>query len=93
MGTKAKAIVDNATIETYTNVEVDNTTTGTVAFTTIIAMLAEVVGGASARISAPGSASSPLTVTLWIVLGSGSVGIGLILGAYLVSKKKKKYRA
>ena len=37
--------------------------------------------------------SSPLTATLSIVLGSGSAGIGLILGAYLVSKKKKKYRA
>ena len=81
-------------LNTYTNIEEDNTTKGNVPYSTVIALLTESVGGgASARISAPGSASSPLTVTLWIVLGSGSIGIGLILGAYLVSKKKKKHRA
>ncbi len=37
--------------------------------------------------------SSPLTTTLWIVVGSGSGGIVLIAGAYFVSKKKKRYQA
>ncbi len=48
-------------------------------------------GGSSAHF-VPGSASdqSPLTTTLWIVLGAGLLGMGAIGTAYFVSKKKKR---
>ncbi len=39
------------------------------------------------------SESSPLTLTLWIVLGAGLAGMGAIGAAYFVSKKKKKHQA
>ena len=43
----------------------------------------------------PGSANeqSPLTLTLWIVLGAGILGMGAIGTAYFVSKKKKRHQA
>lgn len=43
----------------------------------------------------PGSSTtqSPLTITLWIVLGSGLAGLAAIGTAYFVSKKKKRYNA
>ena len=37
--------------------------------------------------------SSPLTLTLWIVLGAGIAGMGAIGAAYFVSKKKKRPQA
>ena len=36
---------------------------------------------------------SPLTATLWIVLGAGIAGMGAIGAAYFVSKKKKRHEA
>ena len=36
---------------------------------------------------------SPLTLTLWIVLGAGILGMGAIGTAYFVSKKKKRHQA
>ena len=44
----------------------------------------------------PGASStnqSPLTLTLWIVLGAGILGLGAIGTAYFVSKKKKRHQA
>ena len=41
----------------------------------------------------PSSNQSPLTTTLWIVLGAGVLGLGAIGTAYFVSKKKKKHQA
>jgi len=38
-------------------------------------------------------ADSPLTTTLWIVLGAGLAGLAAIGTAYYVSKKKKRYQA
>ena len=38
----------------------------------------------------PSNDQSPLTLTLWIVLGAGVLGMGAIGTAYFVSKKKKK---
>ena len=38
---------------------------------------------------APSANQSPLTLTLWIVLGAGVLGLGAIGTAYFVSKKKK----
>ena len=39
------------------------------------------------------NSQSPLTLTLWIVLGTGVLGLGAIGVAYLVSKKKKRSQA
>ncbi len=41
----------------------------------------------------PTSNQSPLTLTLWIVLGAGILGMGAIGTAYFISKKRKKYQA
>lgn len=41
----------------------------------------------------PSPKESPLTMTLWIVLGSGLAGLAAIGTAYFVSKKKKRYNA
>ena len=41
---------------------------------------------------APKGNESPLTITLWIVLGAGMLGLGAIGTAYFVSKKKKRTR-
>ena len=40
-----------------------------------------------------GQDESPLTLTLWIVLGAGIAGMGAIGAAYFVSKKKKRSQA
>ena len=42
---------------------------------------------------APQGNESPLTLTLWIVLGAGILGLGAIGTAYFVSKKKKRHQA
>ncbi|MBQ7250770.1 MAG: hypothetical protein IJS37_05440 [Bacilli bacterium] len=44
-------------------------------------------------VSGPSNDQSPLTLTLWIVLGAGVLGLGAIGTAYFVSKKKKKHQA
>ncbi len=41
----------------------------------------------------PNNDQSPLTLTLWIVLGAGVLGLGAIGTAYFVSKKKKRPQA
>ena len=41
----------------------------------------------------PNNDQSPLTLTLWIVLGAGVLGLGAIGTAYFVSKKKKRHQA
>ena len=41
----------------------------------------------------PSNDQSPLTLTLWIVLGAGILGMGAIGTAYFVSKKKKRHQA
>ena len=41
----------------------------------------------------PNQDQSPLTLTLWIVLGAGILGMGAIGTAYFVSKKKKRHQA
>lgn len=49
-----------------------------------------------AYVVAPSKSSqeqSPLTMTLWIVLGAGILGMGAIGTAYFVSKKKKRHQA
>ena len=43
--------------------------------------------------STPTGTESPLTLTLWIVLGAGILGMGAIGTAYFVSKKKKRHQA
>ena len=51
-------------------------------------------GGSTAGvIPGPSSDQSPLTLTLWIVLGAGIAGMGAIGAAYFVSKKKKRPQA
>lgn len=51
-------------------------------------------GGSSARfVPGPSSEQSPLTLTLWIVLGAGVLGLGAIGAAYFVSKKKERHQA
>ena len=48
-------------------------------------------GRVSSALSMPSATdSSPLTLTLWIVLGAGLAGMAAIGAAYVVSKKKKK---
>ena len=42
---------------------------------------------------APSPQESPLTVTLWVVLGSGLAGLAAIGSAYFISKRKKRNRA
>ena len=44
-------------------------------------------------ISGSNGNESPLTLTLWIVLGAGILGMGAIGTAYFVSKKKKRHQA
>ncbi len=41
----------------------------------------------------PSQDQSPLTLTLWIVLGAGIAGMAAIGAAYFVSKKKKRHQA
>lgn len=41
----------------------------------------------------PKGNESPLTLTLWIVLGAGILGMGAIGTAYFISKKKKRHQA
>ena len=58
------------------------------------AMVSRNAGGSSAGIiPGPSRDQSPLTLTLWIVLGAGILGLGAIGTAYLVSKKKKRHQA
>ena len=47
----------------------------------------------AAWIPNPINNNSPLTATLWIVLGAGVAGLAAIGTAYFVSKKKKKHQA
>ena len=47
----------------------------------------------AARIPGSSNDQSPLTLTLWIVLGAGILGMGAIDTAYFVSKKKKRHQA
>ena len=50
-------------------------------------------GNAAVIPGLPGKDQSPLTTTLWIVLGAGLAGLAAIGTAYFVSKKKKRYQA
>ena len=49
--------------------------------------------GAAGIIPGPSANQSPLTTTLWIVLGAGLAGLAAIGTAYFVSKKKKRHQA
>ena len=58
--------------------------------------LGKIAGGdyaPKARYVVPATEQSPLTATLWIVLGCGLAGLSAIGVAYFVSKKKKRPRA
>ena len=78
---------------------VDDGTTGDVSLPSIYAQLCARGGVtpayAPAGFTIPKSSDdqSPLTLTLWIVLGAGILGMGAIGTAYFVSKKKKRYQA
>ncbi len=45
------------------------------------------------NVPGPSQDQSPLTLTLWIVLGAGVAGMAAIGAAYFVSKKKKRHQA
>lgn len=49
--------------------------------------------GASVVPGAYKNDQSPLTLTLWIVLGTGLLGLGAIGTAYFISKKKERHQA
>ena len=100
----AKTLLNNATINTYTpdGNSYDKTTGPKI--TTKANIRIEVIynyvnahynastGSWTLNIMGPAGQveSSPLTLTLWIVLGAGILGMGAIGTAYFVSKKKKK---
>ena len=94
MANNARGYVNSATLNTYDPEDPSPESTSAVSFSTIVAYLAEVVAsGSGLRYAGPGNDASPLTLTLWIVLGAGLTGMGAISAAYVISKKKKKYVA
>ena len=102
----AKALLNAATINTYTpdgnsydkssGPKITTKTNVTIeAIYTYVSVHYSPSTGWSVGVSGPigQTASSPLTLTLWIVLGAGVLGLGAIGTAYFVSKKKKRHQA
>ena len=70
--------------------------TGAVNLTAVVAELRNQAAGGAGAWTVPGmptGTESPLTTTLWVVLGSGLAGLAAIGSAYFISKKKKRHQA
>ncbi len=93
----AKTTIENSAtnyVKTYSSTKPTYTGSANVGFASLRKQLGNIAGGtyivSLGVIPGPNGNESPLTLTLWIVLGAGILGMGAIGTAYFVSKKKKK---
>ncbi|MBQ7250967.1 MAG: starch-binding protein [Bacilli bacterium] len=86
-----------ATVTTWNSVKPTYSDSQNATMPNIRIQLGKIAGGgyviSLGHLSGPNNDQSPLTLTLWIVLGAGVLGLGAIGTAYFVSKKKKRHLA